>query len=145
MLIQMVRFISFPDDCGSTLKHRVEIRGVYWKQHDTRPCRNSTAKTKIKGNRPTSCLDSVVSFLTCSSVSFRRSVGLGFCEIYLAKIMQEVGKEGRMKIRLRLQNNSPCPPPPTTTQQHEISVAEGHADNCNNIICCVLGTWLLSE
>jgi len=70
-------------------------------------------------------------------------VGLDFCEIYLAKTMQEAGKKGRMKIRVCPQNNSPSPPP-CTTQQQEISVAEGHVDNCNNIICCASGTWLLS-
>lgn len=143
MLIYTVRFISFPDDYGNTLKHRVEIRCVYWKQHDTCFCRNSTVKTKMKGNRPIRCLDAVISFLTSSSVSFQRRVGLDFCEIYLAEIIQKVGKEGRMRIRLCLQNNSHSPPPPPTTRQHEISVAEGHADNCNNNICCVSGTWLL--
>lgn len=109
MLIYTVRFISFPDDCGNTLNHRVEIRGVDWKQYDTCLCSNSTAKSKMKWNRPTSCLDSVSSFLTCSLVSFQRSVGLDFCEIYLAEIMQEVGREGRMKIRVHPQKNSPFP------------------------------------
>lgn len=144
MLIYTVRFISFPDDCGNTLKHRTEIRGVYWKQCDTCLCKNSTAKSKMEENRPTSCLHSVSLFLTCSTVSFQSSVSLDFCEIYLAKIVQEVGKKGRMKIRVCPEHNS-LSPPPQTTQQHEISVAEGHADNCNNIICCASGTWLLSE
>lgn len=140
MLRYTVKFISFPDDYGNTLKHRVEIRCVYWKQHDTCFRRSSTAKTKLKGNRPTSCLGAVISFLTCSSVSFQRRVGLDFCEIYLAETMQEVGKEGRMRIRPCLQNNSHFPP---HTPHSNISVAEGHADNCNNIICCVSRTWLL--
>lgn len=112
MLIYTIRFISFPDDYGNTLKHRVEIRCVYWKQHDTCFCRNSTVKTKMKGNRPIRCLDAVISFLTSSSVSFQKRVGLDFCEIYLAEIIQKVGKEGRMRIRLCLQNNSHFPPRP---------------------------------
>lgn len=109
MLIYTVRFISFPDDCGNTLKHRTEIRGVYWKQCDTCLCKNSTAKSKMKENRPTSCLHSVSLFLTCSTVSFQRSVSLDFCEIYLAKIVQEVGKKGRMKIRVCPEHNSLSP------------------------------------
>lgn len=97
MLIYPVRFISFPEDCGNTLKHRTEIRGVYWKQCDTCLCRSLTAKSKMKENRPTGCLYSVSSFLMCSTVSFQRSVGLDFSEIYLAKIMQEVGKKRKDK------------------------------------------------
>lgn len=88
----------------------VQSRGLNWKQHDSWLCRNSTAKTKVKGNRPTRCLDSAVPLLTCCSVSFQRKMGLDFCEIYLAKIMREVGKEGWKSNCL--QNNSLSSPPP---------------------------------